>query len=113
MNKRIWIAVSCLWLAGCSTTVPVMVVTNDGKTLRGSSTTTLTGGNFAVSDGALSCNGGFDPSPGSRSVSVAVKCSDGRSGVGTAYRDTNTAGSGEIAMNDGTQARFVFGAAAR
>lgn len=115
MERKNWFILSCLFVAGCasSVTVPVMVVTNDGRTLRGTATTTYTEGSFSAKDGSLLCNGKFDPSSGSKTVSLAVTCSDGRSGVGTAYRDTLAAGNGEIAMNDGTRARFVFGSAAR
>jgi hypothetical protein len=99
-------------LTGCSVTVPVAVVGQHGEVLTGTATTAMTGGSFEASNGKVSCSGSFDPSGGSRTVSLATTCSDGRAGVGQAYRDTATSGSGKIKMNDGTEASFVFGSAA-
>jgi hypothetical protein len=99
-------------LGACSVTGPVAVITPRGDVLRGTTTSTLSGGDFTVSNGSLQCHGNFDPAPGSRTVSVAASCSDGRVGIGRAVRDSPLSGIGKIQMNDGTEATFVFGAAA-
>lgn len=106
---RVWLV--CLpagLLAACSTTVPVAVVGLRGEVLKGNITT----GAFEATNGRLTCSGSFEPAPRSPTVSVAARCTDGRSGVGVAYRDTPTAGSGEIRMSDGSVATFIFGPAA-
>jgi hypothetical protein len=97
------------FLSACSITAPVAVVRSKGEVLKGTATSTLTSGTFEVTNGQLNCAGNYDPSSGSRSVSLAVKCSDGRAGVGQAIRDTAVSGSGIVNMNDGTKATFIFG----
>jgi hypothetical protein len=99
-------------VSGCAVTGPVAVITPTGEILRGTTTSSLAGGDFAVAGVTLRCSGTFDPSPGSPTVSVTAKCSDGRVGIGRALRDGARSGSGKIRMNDGSEASFVFGAAA-
>jgi hypothetical protein len=109
-----WIVVcAALALGGCSVTAPVAIVTSRGETLKGSATSDLfAGGSFEAENARVRCTGKYDISSGSRTVSIAARCTDGSSGVGRAIRDTATSGSGKIQMNDGTEAMFVFGAAA-
>jgi hypothetical protein len=96
--------------AGCSVTVPVAIVTSRGETLHGTATSDLfAGGSFEAASDRVHCTGNFDVSSGSQTVSLAAHCSDGATGIGQAVRDTPSAGSGRIQMNDGTQARFIFG----
>ena len=97
------------FLSACAITAPVAVVSSSGEVLKGTATSSLTSGTFEVTNGRLNCTGTYDPSPGSKLVSVAVKCSDGRSGVGRAIRDMELSGSGIVNMNDGTKATFIFG----
>lgn len=112
-HRKVFAAVVLLTLGACSTTVPVAVVGQRGETLKGTATTSMiSGGDFEATDGRLTCTGSFDSSPRSPTVSVAVRCSDGRTGVGRAVRDTALAGSGKIQMNDGSTATFIFGSGA-
>lgn len=97
---------------GCSASGPVAVIAPGGQVLRGMTTSSLAGGDFTVSAPGLSCTGQFDPAPGSRTVSITARCTDGRVGIGRALRDSPQSGSGTITMNDGSEAKFVFGAAA-
>lgn len=106
------IVLACAALQACAVTVPVAVIGSRGEVLKGASTTRLTEGTFQASNATLSCSGTYDPQAGGRHVSVAVKCSDGRAGVGTAFRDTGSSGSGVINMNDGSKATFIFGSGA-
>jgi len=103
-----------LLLTGCSVTVPVAVVTARGEVLTGSNRAPVFGaGTFEVGNARLQCTGQYDPAPGSQTVAIAARCSDGTAGVGQAVRDSALSGGGKIQMSDGTEARFVFGAAAR
>ena len=49
----------------------------------------------------------------SQTVTVAVRCNDGRTGIATATRDTATSGGGKVTFSDGSEWTFVFGEAAR
>jgi hypothetical protein len=108
-----WIALpASLAVGGCAVTAPVAVIGPRGEILKGTATSTMTSGTVEATNGKLTCAGNFDPAPGSRSVTVAVKCSDGRVGIGTALRETKTSGRGIIVLNDGSRAQFIFGAGA-
>ena len=107
--KRLLLALCVGLLSACSITAPVAVVSSKGEVLKGTASSSLISGTFEVTNGSLNCAGTYDPSPGSRLVSLAVKCSDGRAGVGQAIRDTSVSGSGIVNMNDGTKATFIFG----
>jgi hypothetical protein len=99
-------------LASCSVTVPVAVIGSGGEVMRGTTTASLSGGTFEATNERAKCTGTYDSLSAVRTVSFAVRCSDGRVGVGRAVRDTDVSGSGTIQMNDGTIARFVFGPSA-
>jgi hypothetical protein len=93
-------------------TGPVAVMTRSGEIMTGQASTTASGGFFLASNARLQCRGSYDPSPALQTLSIAAQCSDGRSGIGTAVRETPTSGRGTIRMNDGTEAIFIFGAPA-
>lgn len=116
-SSRCWKILAALTCAGamggCSVTVPVAVVANSGEIMRGNATASwIEGGSFQASNERASCAGTYDANPAA-TVSFAVRCTDGRTGVGQALRDNPTSGSGTIQMSDGTTARFVFGPAAK
>lgn len=103
-----------LILCGCSVTRPVAVVGLNGSILRGSATATLQGGSFSVTDGILTCAGTYNSLDQSPTISIPVQCSDGRKGIIVAHREPDGLnGSGRVQLDDGTQASFVFGDAAR
>jgi hypothetical protein len=100
-------------LAGCSITEPVVVIAQNGQILRGTSTATLAGGSFTVSDGSLTCSGSYNSLDLSPTISMPVTCSDGRRGIVIATRDNSgTSGAGTVRLSDGMQGTFMFGAAA-
>jgi hypothetical protein len=99
-------------IAGCSTTVPVAVVSKDGV-MRGTSTASLSGGSFEVSRGELKCSGTYNALDTSVTITMPVLCNDGRKGIVTATREQGgQSGGGRIRMDDGTEADFIFGEAA-
>jgi hypothetical protein len=102
-----------LLLTGCSITVPVAVINEDGHILRGTSTANLSGGTFEVTDGKLTCAGSYDSLDTSVTISMPVHCNDGRKGFVIATREkSGVSGSGRVRLNDGSEADFVFGKAA-
>jgi hypothetical protein len=103
-------------LSGCVTSVtqPVTVVPNNGEEpLHGSLTATLDGGKFGIANSKIQCSGEYPNSPGERAVTVNARCSDGRTGTGTAVRTGAQGGagggSGTMRMSDGTEAVFAYG----
>ena len=118
-------AVGFLIASGPGTVLgPVAVTMPDGEILRGTATSVLaapivlgqefaTADDFAVRGGRLECRGRSDAELGNPAVSIMVACSDGRNGTGRAVRDSAVSGSGRIRMNDGTEAGFLYGDAAR
>ncbi len=100
-------------LSGCATTFPGAVITPDGHILRGENFVSLSAGTFFVTDGRLTCAGSYNPLSQSQTITVAVRCSDGRAGIATATRDTATSGRGKVTFSDGLEWTFVFGEAAR
>jgi hypothetical protein len=111
---RPWFGVlMALIAAGCSVTLPVVVIGKDGKILRGTTTASLSGGSFNVTDGSLSCGGDYDALDTSPTISIPVLCSDGRRGIVIATRDNNgLSGAGTVRLTDGSEATFMFGRAA-
>ena len=102
-----------LMLSGCAITVPVALITQKGKTLRGTTTVTVSGGSFEVSGPGLSCLGSYNASTAPIIVITAL-CSDGRRAIITATRDPlGTSGGGKIRLSDGEEGDFIFGEAAR
>lgn len=110
MFKMILAGLLAAALSGCGITVPVAVMHSSGEVMRGQATASmLMGSTFTVSDDRATCTGTFDGVTVARTVSFAAHCTDGRTGLGSALRDTPASGSGTMQMSDGTTARFVFG----
>jgi hypothetical protein len=104
-----------LLACACSTTLPVAVVSKGipGGVLRGTTTASLSGGSFNVSNGTLSCGGDYNDLDTSPTISIPVLCNDGRKGIITATRDySGMSGGGHFTLNDGTTGDFMFGQAA-
>lgn len=98
-------------LTACSVMQPVVVITNDGKTLRGTATATLVNGSFTATDGKVTCGGTYDSLSLDRTISMQVVCSDGRKGIVIATRDSagGQSGHGTVRLTDGTEGQFIFG----
>ncbi len=99
-------------LSGCATTIPVAVITRDGRILRGENHASLTSGSFMVTDGKLTCTGSYNPLNTSHTITVSLVCNDGRTGIAIATRDTATSGGGKVTLSDGSEGTFIFGHAA-
>lgn len=97
--------------SACSLTEPVVVIQQDGRTLRGTVTASMAGGSFTATDGTLTCGGNYDSQDESPTISMPVLCSDGRKGIVIATRSGNS-GSGTVRMTDSSTATFMFGPAA-
>jgi hypothetical protein len=110
--RQVLLAGALALLSGCTTTVPVAVIGEDGRILTGTNTATLFEGSFRVSDGRLTCAGSYDPLQQSQTISMPVLCNDGRKGIVRSTRDTATSGSGTVRLDDGWKADFVFGKSA-
>ena len=66
-----------------------------------------------MTDGDLTCGGNYDSLDQSTTISMPVLCSDGRRGIVIATRDdSGRSGSGNVRMDDGTEATFMFGPSA-
>lgn len=113
MRRGVCAVLAALSAAGCSITSPVAVIASNGEVFRGEATATVVGGTFKASNGRASCEGTFDSTTPTATVSFAIVCTDGRRGIGRALRDTSMSGSGTITMSDGSTARFVFGETAK
>jgi phage-related tail fiber protein len=93
--------------------VPVVVIIPKGQVLRGTSTATLSGGSFLVTDGVLTCTGNYNSMDTSPTITMQTLCSDGRKGFIVSTREASgSSGHGQVHLNDGTSGEFVFGHAA-
>ena len=108
--------ISILGLAGvlaisaCDVAYPVTVIGENGMTFRGSATDTfLEGGSFHATNGRSVCTGTYTKVQDISTVSFPVVCNTGLRGVGTAYFETPTRGSGFVTMSDGSRWQFLFG----
>ncbi|WP_299552440.1 hypothetical protein [uncultured Tateyamaria sp.] len=98
------------FLSACDVAYPVTVIGDNGMTFRGSATDTfLHGGSFQATNGTAVCTGTYDKFADISTVSFPVVCNNGLRGVGTAYFQSPTAGSGFVTMTDGSQWQFIFG----
>lgn len=114
MRKTVLAVVLAVSLAGCSVTEPVVVIGKNGQILRGTATADLSGGRFNVTDGKLTCAGSYDGYDTSTTISMPVHCNDGRKGMVIATRDAGgRSGSGRVRLDDGMDADFIFGPAAK
>lgn len=97
-------------LSACDVAYPVTVVGQDGMTFRGSATNTfLEGGSFHATNGKSVCVGRYTQHMDIKRVSFPVTCNNGLRGVGTAFFETATHGSGFVNMSDGSKWQFIFG----
>jgi hypothetical protein len=101
-----------LVVLSCSTTIPVAVIGQHGEIMRGTNTFNLASATFTVTDGKITCSGSYNPLNQSRTITTTVTCTDGRTGILTATRDSATSGGGTVTLSDGTSGRFIFGDAA-
>ena len=102
-----------LALGACDLAYPVTVIGADGTTFRGSATDTfLHGGSFQATNGSAVCTGSYDKFKDISTVSFPVVCNNGLRGIGTAFFQSSTAGSGTVTMTDGSEWQFIFGQAA-
>jgi hypothetical protein len=111
---RLWIMLGVSVLcSACTVTQPVAVIGMNGQTLRGTTTASLSGGSFTVTDGKLTCGGSYNSLSLEQTITMPVLCSDGRKGIVIATRDsTGQSGFGRVRLTDGTEADFIFGPAA-
>jgi hypothetical protein len=101
-----------LVVVSCSITVPVAVIGQHGEIMRGTNTASVFSATFTVTDGKITCSGSYNPLNESRTITTTVTCTDGRTGIVTAVRDSATSGGGTVTLSDGTSGRFIFGEAA-
>jgi hypothetical protein len=108
------ISTAVVVLGGCTTTmtIPVAVISQHSGILRGQNTFSLSEASFSVTNGKLTCTGSYNPLNTSRTITVTLVCSDGRTGVAIATRDSPVSGGGKVALSDGEEGTFVFGDAA-
>jgi hypothetical protein len=97
---------------GCAITVPVAVIGQHGEIMRGTNTASVFSATFTVTDGKITCSGSYNPLNESQTITTTVTCTDGRTGIVTAVRDSATSGGGTVTLSDGTSGRFIFGEAA-
>jgi len=93
---------------GCS--LPIAVIGEDGRIYRG--TNDVMNGTFFISGHGLLCRGSYNNMIDSRTISMPVSCSDGRTGIVHSTRDTAMSGSGTFRLSDGYTGDFLFGSAA-
>jgi hypothetical protein len=112
--SKFLIAVSyAILLGGCTpTTIPVVVIGQRGEILRGQNTFSLSEASFSATNGKLTCIGSYNPLNTSRTITVTLVCSDGRTGIAIATRDSPMSGGGKVTVSDGEEGTFVFGDAA-
>src|SRR6516164_11543824 len=92
-------------LAACAVTEPVVVIGQDGQTLKGTSTARMSGhGSVTVTDGKLTCGGNYNSLSGEITINIPVLCSDGRKGFAVVtHESSGLAGHGTLKMNDGSE----------
>ena len=113
MLKHTSVLIVIATLPACSVTEPVVVIGDNGQTLRGSATATMSGGSFNVTDDKLTCAGSYNSLSMEPTITMQTLCPDGRKGIVIATRDSSgTSGHGTVRLNDGTSGQFIFGPAA-
>ena len=100
-----------LALAACGPVrTPLAVISPRGDVLTGVVKASYAGGSFRAANAALICSGVYDAMNPDAVVSFTMTCSDGRQGIGTAYRNsTRQGGTGKVHLDDGEDFRFLFG----
>lgn len=105
-----FLAAGILALSACDLAYPVTVIGEDGTTFRGSATNTfLEGGSFQTTNGTAVCVGTYTQNADIKQVSFPVRCNNGLTGIGTAFFQSPTQGSGFVTMRDGSRWQFLFG----
>jgi hypothetical protein len=112
MHKVLAAIISTIVLSGCAMTVPVSVIGQRSGILRGENKVSLTEASFSVTNGKLTCAGSYNPLNHSRTITVTLVCSDGRTGIAIATRDSAVSGGGKVTLSDGEEGTFIFGEAA-
>ena len=112
MHYVLAFVISTFVLSGCAMTIPVAVIGQRGEILRGENTVSLIEGSFSVTNGKLTCSGSYNPLNHSRTITVTLLCSDGRTGIAIATRDSPVSGGGKVTLSDGEEGTFIFGDAA-
>lgn len=106
-------SIACLLAGGCATsfTTPAAVRVAGGAMLIGSTTASLDGGHFSVTDGAkLTCGGTYDPKDNSPTLQATFACNDGRTGIVDITRNPGgLGGTGVVVLSDGTRGFAAFG----
>jgi hypothetical protein len=104
------ICLGLLFLAGCSYSVPV-TGTVGSEPAQGQATAAMSGGTFSVSTArGLQCNGTYDALDTNPTITAPATCNDGRFGNLIITRSLDGLSGTVIGrLNDGTDARFVFG----
>lgn len=107
------LATGSIILTACDVAYPVAVVGQDGTVFRGVATdTVLNAGQFHATNGVVTCTGRFSRQVDITNASFPVRCSNGLTGIGTASFESHTKGVGTVRMTDGSEWKFIFGAAA-
>ncbi|WP_152095848.1 hypothetical protein [Rhizobium dioscoreae] len=111
--KSIFALIGMLALAGCgSITSPAAVQMDSGEAFIGTTTAAASGGHFEVrsSRKGVRCSGNYDARDASETITVPVRCTDGRYGVVTVTRTPDLmAGSGRVSLADGSSGAVAFG----
>jgi hypothetical protein len=114
-SLQVGVLVAVLGCGGCSINGPISLIADNGQILRGNFTASvLAGRSFSVTDGILSCSGKYDLGASSGSsdhptITIPVKCWDGRFGLVEAMRGQGHSGGGTFKLNEGTNGVFVWG----
>lgn len=91
--------------------IPVVLIGQDGRVFRGANNSV--DGTFYVSGHNVVCQGSYNQLIDSKTISMPVSCSDGRTGIVRATRDTAFSGSGTVRFSDGYTGDFLYGEAAK
>ena len=103
-----------LALSACDVAYPVSVIGDNGMVFRGTASNTfLEGGSFHATNGKSMCFGRFTQHVDIKTVGFPVTCNNGLTGVGTAFFESATRGSGFVTMSDGSRWQFIFGNGAK
>jgi hypothetical protein len=92
--------------------LPVSAKMDTGETFKGSSVASRDGGHFSVQSSrhSVKCFGTYDPKDRQPTVTLPVKCSDGRTGQAEVTRAPDLMfGSGTVKLSDGSTGRLAVG----
>ncbi|AVA26094.1 hypothetical protein QA648_28505 (plasmid) [Rhizobium sp. CB3171] len=92
--------------------LPVSAKMDSGETFKGSTIASREGGRFSVQSSrhSVKCSGTYDPKDRRPTVTLPVKCSDGRTGQAEVTRAPDLmSGWGKVKLSDGSAGRLVVG----